>query len=132
MVLFSAQEIGSRLAIDISGVIVKAETRPYNTGVLANPNRKYTEYLVRTMPGGQASKYVAGFTDSELYQNLHAGQTLEKKAWALSYSVDGEVIHDFSVWFYFTIMGIGILLVIVSIRSRVRSRRPNNSLEPTP
>ncbi len=129
LVVFSLTQIGYRLAIDLSGIITKAEKVQSEKGPLGNPQRYFTEYLVLHNATGETNHYRAKGNDVALSRNLEVGSEVEKKKWRLSYSVDGVVMEDFPTLFYGAILLVGSILLVVGATTGKRKNDHQKDIE---
>ena len=66
--------------------------------------------VINTISNNKIVEYVADGVDNDLKRSLPIGTNLDKKKGNLDYTVDGEVIDDFPIWFYLVIGGIGFCM----------------------
>lgn len=104
--LFAGTEIYQRAVIELNGTVVSSETsciQPQN-------NRCATEYVIEA-PNHSRIMYIAGPTDKALRRRLPVGTKIVKAKWALTYSINGQRINDFPIFFYGGLLVLGLCCV---------------------
>ena len=96
----------ARAQIEVHGRVIQ---RAIECPDPSNSLRCNTIYLLESQNSSVPYRYVAGYANSSILQNLNLppGTVIDKNRWRLTYSVNGREIDDFAV-------GMHILMTILS------------------
>jgi hypothetical protein len=100
----------SRAQIEVHGRVIE---RTVDCSDPSNPLRCTTIYLLDPQNNTAPYRYVAGYADSSILQNLALapGTVVDKHKWQLTYSVNGREIDDFGIAIHILMASFSLLLI---------------------
>lgn len=100
----------ARAQIEVHGRVIQ---RTVECSDPSNSLRCNTIYLLQAQNSSTPYRYVAGYADSSIMQNLNLppGTVIDKDRWRLTYAVNGREINDFALGMPILITALSLLLI---------------------